>query len=119
MRARQPKRELAQKRLVRHRIGARVARLGKTEPDLPVQSAHQVVRVAGQVVEEDDGLRPATVTSRLSDCNGDFPHAVFTGFVDEQRLLVAAQRYAVGEAQAPGYDSDAFAGRVVLEDAAG
>ncbi len=118
-RARQPERQLAQKRLVRHPVSARVARLGKTEPDLPVQSTHQIVRVAGQVVQENHGLQPTSGHVEIVRRHCDFPHAVSTGFVDEQRLLVAAQRYAISEAQASGYGSDAFAGRVVLKDAAG
>ncbi|WP_258192593.1 hypothetical protein [Nitrosospira sp. Nsp2] len=38
---------------------ALITRFGKTKPDLAVQSTHQVVRVAGQVVEEDSGLGAA------------------------------------------------------------
>ncbi|WON73563.1 hypothetical protein [Nitrosospira sp. Is2] len=67
---------------------APITRFGKTKPDFAVQSTHQIVRVAGQVVEEDSGLGPASCNVEVVSRHRDLPHSVFTGLVDEQVLLV-------------------------------
>ena len=116
----QAQREAAQPRLVGHVVSSRVAGLGKAHPDLAVQAAHQVVGVTRQVVEQHAGLRAGTRTHIDIAClDIDFPDAVLAGFGDEQVLLVAAQRNAVGESQAAGHDARGLRGRVVFEHAPG
>ena len=119
-RARQAQRERAQPGLAGHAVDGGVARLGEAQPDLAVQPTHEVVGVAGQVVQQHLGLCIPTLGDvEILRAHGDFPDAVLAGFVDEQVLLVAAQRHAVGEAQAPGHHAHGAAGGVVLQHAAG
>ena len=119
----QPQRHRAQRRPAGHAVDDGAARLREAEPDAPVQAAHQVVGVAGQVVQQHTrlrrGLRHVQRHVQRIRGSGDGPDAVLAGLVDEQRLPVLRQRDAVGEAQAARHHARAAGGGVVFDDAAG
>jgi hypothetical protein len=68
---------------LRESIGGRVARSEQADPDAPVASSHQIVRISGQVIEQHPSLRRATSNIDVIRVPVDLPHAVLTCLVDE------------------------------------
>jgi hypothetical protein len=65
-----------------------VALARQAKPDLAVQAARQVVRIAGQIVEEDPRLRRAAPHVQPVGGGVDAPHAVTAAFAYKQGLFV-------------------------------
>ena len=100
-------------------INGGIAGLGKSQPDLSVKTAHQVVGITGQVLKQDDGRFPRRGNVQILCGYGNFPDAIFSCFIDEKPVFIFAQHHAVGEAESFGHNPGGLCCRVVFQNASG